>query len=355
MNTTASLGSNPAEPRMEPSKLRNLQALDRKILWLSSWIIHNANHLRPKRDGLKVGGHQASSASVVSIMTALFFDVLRPEDRIAVKPHASPVFHAIQYLKGRETREKLENFRAFNGAQAYPSRTKDSDDVDFSTGSEGLGAALTIFSSLVQEYVTAKKLSCGGGAKGRMVAVLGDAELDEGNLYEALLEGWKHSVRNVWWVVDYNRQSLDRVIEDRSNHRIEEILRALGWNVVVLKYGKRLQRAFAREGGDALLEWIERCPNSLYSALVYRGGGAWRERLKTDLGKMRVSARCWRSTTTMRWGADDQSRRPRYRIAAGRLSRCARRDADLFSRIHDQRLWPAFRRPQGQPCGADER
>ena len=100
-----------------------------------------------------------------------------------------------------------------------------------------------------------------------------------------LLEGWKHSVRNVWWIVDYNRQSLDRVIEDGSNHRIQEILKALGWDVVVLKYGKRLQSAFAREGGDALLDWIDSCPNGLYSALVYRGGNAWRERLKTDLGK----------------------------------------------------------------------
>jgi pyruvate dehydrogenase E1 component len=284
MNTTASLCSNRAEFCIEPGRLRNLHALERKVLWLSSWIVHNANHLRPKRDGLKVGGHQASSASVVSILTALFFDILRPEDRIAVKPHASPVFHAIQYLNGRQTREKLEDFRRFNGAQAYPSRTKDADDVDFSTGSEGLGAALTIFSSLVQEYVTAKGLNDGASAEGRMIAVLGDAELDEGNLYEALLEGWKHSVRNVWWIVDYNRQSLDRVLEDRSSHRIEEVLRAMGWNVVVLKYGKRLQSVFAREGGDALLAWIDNCPNSLYSALVYRGGAAWRERLNADLG-----------------------------------------------------------------------
>ncbi|MFZ0676141.1 1-deoxy-D-xylulose-5-phosphate synthase N-terminal domain-containing protein [Candidatus Binatus sp.] len=284
LNTTTSPGTNRTEPYIEPGKLRNLHALEKKILWLSSWIIHNANHLRPKRDGLKVGGHQASSASVVSILTALFFDVLRPEDRIAIKPHASPVFHAIQYLNGRQSLEKLQNFRAFNGAQAYPSRTKDTDDVDFSTGSEGLGAALTIFSSLVQEYAAAKGLSDGDAAKGRMIAVLGDAELDEGNLYEALLEGWKHTVRNVWWIVDYNRQSLDRVLEDRSSQRIQEVLQAMGWNVVVLKYGKRLQHAFAREGGDALLQWIDNCPNSLYSALVYRGGAAWRERLNADIG-----------------------------------------------------------------------
>src|SRR6266568_7733409 len=138
-----------AEPQ---DKLACLRALERKVLWLSTWMIHNANHLRPNRDGLKVGGHQASSASLATLMTALYFDVLRPQDRVAVKPHASPVFHAIQYLLGHQTRDKLENFRGYKGAQSYPSRTKDVDDVDFSTGSVGLGVAQTLFSSLVQDY-----------------------------------------------------------------------------------------------------------------------------------------------------------------------------------------------------------
>src|SRR5215831_7468404 len=139
-------------------RLSLLRALERKVLWLSSWMIHNANHLRAHRDGLKVGGHQASSASVATIMTALYFDVLRPEDRVAVKPHASPVFHAIQYLFGNQTRERLERFRALGGAQSYPSRTKDSDDVDFSTGSVGLGVALTLCAALVQDYVRLHEL-----------------------------------------------------------------------------------------------------------------------------------------------------------------------------------------------------
>src|SRR5205085_2235088 len=160
--------------------------------------IHNANHLRPKTDGLKVGGHQASSASVVTLMTALFLDVLEPADRVAVKPHASPVFHAIQYLLGRQTRGRLENFRGFGGAQSYPSRTKDADDVDFSTGSVGLGVAMTAFAALVQEYVQLKGLSP-GVPRGRMVALVGDVELDEGNVFEAVLEAWKHDVRNLWW------------------------------------------------------------------------------------------------------------------------------------------------------------
>jgi anti-sigma regulatory factor (Ser/Thr protein kinase) len=139
-------------------RLRLLRELERKVLWLSAWTIHHANHVRPNRDGLKVGGHQASCASLATVMTALYFSVLRPEDRVAVKPHASPVFHAIQYLFGHQTREKLERFRALGGAQSYPSRTKDVDDVDFSTGSVGLGVAMTLFSSIVQDYVRLKNL-----------------------------------------------------------------------------------------------------------------------------------------------------------------------------------------------------
>ena len=130
-----------------------LKTIEQRLLWLSHWMIHNANHIRPKTDGIKVGGHQASSASMVSMMTALYFGVLRPEDRVAVKPHASPIFHAMQYLMGNQTREKMENYRGFGGAQSYPSRTKDSDDVDFSTGSVGLGVAITSFASIVQDYI----------------------------------------------------------------------------------------------------------------------------------------------------------------------------------------------------------
>jgi pyruvate dehydrogenase E1 component len=264
-----------------------LRALERKVLWLSTWMIHNANHLRPSRDGLKVGGHQASSASVATLLTALYFDVLRPEDRVAVKPHASPVFHAIQYLFGKQSREAMERFRGFGGAQSYPSRTKDADEVDFSTGSVGLGVAVTLFASLVQDYVRLKGLAPREQPPGRMIAVMGDAELDEGNVFEALLEGWKHDVRNLWWVIDYNRQSLDGVVSDQLFQKIKGFFSAVGWTVVILKYGKRLQAAFQRPGGEALRRWIDECPNDLYSALTFKGVSgqprAWREHLSQDL------------------------------------------------------------------------
>src|SRR5262245_21663672 len=164
-------------------RLAVLAALEKKVLWLAVWMIHHANHNRPKRDGLKVGGHQASSASVATLMTALYFDVLRPEDRVAVKPHASPVFHAIQYLLGRQSRDNLERFRAKGGAQSYPSRTKDADVVDFSTGSVGLGVAMTSFAALTRDYLRAKGRIADPIASGRMIALVGDAEFDEGNVF----------------------------------------------------------------------------------------------------------------------------------------------------------------------------
>ncbi|NQV58252.1 MAG: transketolase, partial [Alphaproteobacteria bacterium] len=265
-------------------ELELLGALERKVLWLSSWMIHNANHLRTNRDGLKVGGHQASSASLTTLMTALYFNILQPADRVAVKPHASTVFPAIQYLLGRQCREKLFNFRALGGAQSYPSRTKDVDEVDFSTGSVGLGVAMTAFAALVQDYVAMKQWAGDAVPTGRMVALMGDAELDEGNVFEAMLEGWKHDVRNTWWIVDYNRQSLDSVITDRLFGRLDDIFRTTGWRVVTLKYGNMLQSAFATSDGEALRRWIDDCPNSLYSALTYKGGSGWREHLRKDLG-----------------------------------------------------------------------
>jgi pyruvate dehydrogenase E1 component len=218
------------------------------------------------------------------LLTALFLDVLRPQDRIAVNPQASPELHAIRYLLGREKLDRLMRFRSLGGIQAYPSRLRDGEDVDISTGSVGLGAAMTIFASLVQDFVRLRNLAPEEPGAGRMVAVVGDAELDEGNIFEALLEGWKHDLRNVWWVIDYNRQSLDSIVSDRLFARIDAVFQSMGWRVTTLKYGKRLQAAFAEPGGEALKDWIDACPNSLYSALTYKGGAAWREHLMRDLG-----------------------------------------------------------------------
>ncbi|OKH87723.1 transketolase [Thalassospira sp. TSL5-1] len=272
-----------AGSRVSATELEMLGAVEKKVRWLSSWTIHHANHIRPKRDGIKVGGHQASCASLSTLMTALYFNVLRPQDRVAVKPHASPVFHAINYMFGRQSREKLENFRAFGGAQSYPSRTKDGDAVDFSTGSVGLGAAVTNFAALTQDYLRYKEMLPKGEKPGRMVALVGDAELDEGNIYEALLDTWKHDIRNVWWVIDYNRQSLDGMIDAHLFRVIGRFFRAVGWNVITIKYGRKLHAAFARPGGKSLKKWLNESPNDVYSALTFQGGAAWRKQILADM------------------------------------------------------------------------
>ncbi|RMF75794.1 MAG: transketolase [Alphaproteobacteria bacterium] len=260
--------------------------LARAVRWLATWTIHHANHIRPSRDGLKVGGHQASSSSSVEILAALYFLELTVRDRVAVKPHASPVYHAIQYLLGRQSREQLERFRAFGGAQSYPSRTKDRDDVDFSTGSVGLGGAVTAFASMAQDYLLAKGWLKPDEA-GRMIALMGDAEFDEGNLYETMLEGAKYGLRNCWWIVDYNRQSLDAITGPMMSGRLAELFAATDWDVHVLKYGHALESAFRLPGGEHLRRWIDNCPNDLYSALSFEGGAAFREQILSDIGGRR--------------------------------------------------------------------
>src|SRR6185369_541564 len=188
---------------------------------------------------------------------------------------------------GHQTLGKLKDFRGLGGAQSYPSRTKDTDDVDFSTGSVGLGVAMTSFASMVQDYLHAHDWGRSGGERqwpvGRMVALAGDAELDEGNIYEALIEGWKHGLRNTWWIIDYNRQSLDAVISAPLTNKLVSTFENMGWRVVTVKYGKKLQALRQRHGGEAILDWFDECDNDLFSALTFQGGDAWRRQLLNDL------------------------------------------------------------------------
>jgi pyruvate dehydrogenase E1 component len=270
-----------ATPRQD--LITSLEALDARLRWLSSWTIHHANHIRESADGLKVGGHQASCASMTAIMAALYFHALRPNDRVAVKPHAGPVLHAIHYLLEQQDLDQLKSFRGFGGAQSYPSRTKDMIPVDFSTGSVGLGVAITAFASLTQDYLIAHGQMQEADA-GRMIALMGDAELDEGNIYECLIEGYKHNIRNCWWMVDYNRQSLDATTADRMFRRFDDIFETCGWRVITLKHGKLQKAAFSRPAGRILEDWIENCSNAEFAALTYQGGAAWRERLERDIG-----------------------------------------------------------------------
>jgi pyruvate dehydrogenase E1 component len=247
-----------------PHLVEQLTAIERRVLWLAVRIVDYANRERPRGDALKVGGHQASSASMVSLMTALYLADLRAEDRVSVKPHASPVLHAIEYLLGRLDRSYLTRLRDFGGLQSYPSRTKDPFPVDYSTGSVGLGSAAPLFGALADRYVS----SHGGPATGgRFVSLLGDAELDEGSVWEALAEPLTRGLGNALWLVDLNRQSLDRVVPGIKAKELEQHFRTVGWQVIELKYGRRLRAAFAEEGGELLRRRIDEMPNEQYQAL----------------------------------------------------------------------------------------
>jgi len=251
-----------------------LKAVEQRVLWLSTRIIDAANHDRENAEGIKVGGHQASSASMVSIMTALYFAHLRADDRVSVKPHASPVLHAVNYLLGRLDRRYLSELRSFGGLQAYPSRTKDPDPVDFSTGSVGLGATAPLFAAAARRYLD---LHFGSESAARFVAVMGDAELDEGNVWEAILEPAVADLGGVLWIVDLNRQSLDRVVPGIKVRSLEGAFTDAGWQVLEVKYGSRLRAAFEGPKGEALRGRIDDMANDEYQALFGREAGELRE------------------------------------------------------------------------------
>jgi pyruvate dehydrogenase E1 component len=271
-----SLELKPAPPR------ETLEAIQQRVLWLATRMIHEANYVRPNLDGSKVGGHQASSASMVTIMTALYFHFLREGDRVAVKPHASPVLHSINYLMGQLPKEYLTSLRAFGGLQAYPSRTKDPDPIDYSTGSVGLGAVAPAYSALAQNYVDAH---FGGTTQRRFISLIGDAELDEGSIWETILESALEGLGNVLWIVDMNRQSLDRIVPGVRIAKIKEMFANANWQVLEAKYGRKLQSLIAQEHGELLRARIDEMGNEEYQSLIRMPGAQLRKRLITVDGQ----------------------------------------------------------------------
>jgi len=269
------------ELQQEASDLQTLGEIERQVLWLSTAIVHHANRVRPNPGGLKVGGHQASSASMVSIMTSLWFRHLRAADRVSVKPHASPVLHAINYLLGELDESYLPTLRAFKGLQSYPSRVKDPDPVDYSTGSVGIGATAPIWGAVARRYLNDRFAgdSTGSRSAGRQYSLLGDAELDEGAVWEAIVDPGVAEMGEIVWVVDVNRQSLDRVVPGIAADRLRGMFEAAGWQVITLKYGSLLDELFVRDGGDMLRQRIDAMPNPEYQRLLRCDATELRRRL----------------------------------------------------------------------------
>lgn len=257
-----------------------LHDISERVLWLSTSMIHHANRIRPNPSGLKVGGHQASCASMVTIMTSLWFEQLEAGDRVSVKPHASPVLHAINYLLGELDEKYLTTLRSYGGLQSYPSRAKDPDTVDYSTGSVGIGATAPIWGAMSRRFVdSAFSEDTPSGFRGRQYSLVGDAELDEGAVWEAVIDPGIGELGEIVWIVDLNRQSLDRVVPNIAARRLEKMFDAAGWQVITVRFGRLLENLFARTGGDALRRRILDMPNPEYQRLLRCSASELRDRL----------------------------------------------------------------------------
>ena len=256
-----------------------LREIEARVLWLATSMVHHANKVRPNTSSLKVGGHQASSASMVTIMTSLWFDQLRADDRVSVKPHASPVLHAINYLLGELDERYLTSLRQFGGIQSYPSRAKDPDPVDYSTGSVGIGATAPIWGAISRRYTESLT---GIPSRGRQYSLVGDAELDEGAIWEAVLDPAVATLGEIVWIVDLNRQSLDRVVPNIAARKIERLFSAAGWQVLTVQFGCVLEELMSRPGGDQLRQRIVDMPNAEYQRLLRCSAVDVRARLISD-------------------------------------------------------------------------
>jgi pyruvate dehydrogenase E1 component len=275
-------------PALSSEETATLREISQRVLWLSAAIVDAANRGRPNTSGVKVGGHQSSSASMVDIMVALWFHELTGEDRVSVKPHASPVLHAINYLLGDLDAKYLPTLRAKGGLQSYPSRLKDPDTVDFSTGSVGIGATAALWAAISHRYVRSQFADA--PPAGRFISLLGDAELDEGAIWEAVADPQVAHLGELLWVVDLNRQSLDRVVPDIQIARLQGMFEAAGWQVVTLKWGRLISELFERPGGSELRRRLEDMPNEEYQRMLRVDSAEIADRIMGESGTPQLRA-----------------------------------------------------------------
>ena len=310
-----------APPGSNPDRLTILRELEKKVLWLASWTIHHANHVRDHADGLKVGGHQASSASLATIMTALYFDALRPQDRVAVKPTRARSITRSSICSANRRASGWKRSAATRARRAIR-RAPRTSTMSTSPPVRSASAWRRRCFRPWCRTTCARMAGAWSAPEGRMIALVGDAELDEGNIFEAILEGWKQDLRNCWWIIDYNRQSLDAVVREGlwAALRIAVPQFRLGCRhpQIRLAVGGGLRRAGRRKAAH-----LDR---HLSQPALLRAGVSGRRRLAqaparrhrrpgrrhaTDRGALRRRA-C---------PADDQSRRARSRLPDASVSR----------------------------------
>ena len=329
------------------SRLDVLRAVEQRVLWLSTAIVDHANRVRPNPSGLKVGGHQASSASMVSIMTALWFGQLQHGDRVSVKPHASPVLHAINYLLGELDESYLTTLRSFGGLQSYPSRSKDPDPADYSTGSVGIGATAPIWGALARRYVNTQ---FGGAGTGRQYSLVGDAELDEGAVWEAAIDPMVTELGEIVWIVDLNRQSLDRVVPVIGTPRLQGMFAAAGWQVLTVKYGRLLEELMGLPGGSALRARIDTMANPEYQRLLRCTAAQLRDRLPGDGPDAGAIRQLLAGITDEQVHAAVPTLGGHDLAALGHaFAMIEPHPADGHLRLHRQGIWPGHGGPPAEP------
>ena len=179
-------------------------------------------------------GHTGGSLSEVEILVALYFhvmkiDPLRPawpqRDRFVLsKGHSSPGYYCVLANRGYFRQEKLAEFDAIDSMlQGHPCMRK-TPGVDMSTGSLGQGLSVGIGMALGRDR---------RGMEFWVQVLMGDGEIQEGQIWEAAMYAGAHKIRKLVGIVDFNQVQLSGTLDQTLNYQpLAEKWRAFGWHVL---------------------------------------------------------------------------------------------------------------------------
>jgi len=243
---------------------------------------------------------QASSASVATLMTALIFDLLRPQEP---RSRSSRTHRRCSTPSNTCSAPDPRQARAVSRfARAPPNPTRREPRTARPSISPpdrfGLGVGMTLFASIAQDYLRLKRLMPTPDCPGRMIALAGVPSSMRATSSKRCSKAGSMTSAILWWVIDYNRQSLDAVVSDRLFGRIDALFEMMGWRVVPLKYGRLLEAAFARL--DGIITQDRCCPKlALFGAGPIRGGEGFASiSSATSTANPPVSARSSTPSTT---------------------------------------------------------